>query len=673
MHTLPLWTQYLLGLLLTLLAQVDACAQYSIEFRYKNDMSFSKPITAEVRAFVVYKPITDRDNQHRLSPGIMSVYAPDQAILRLVFDAKGPELDRKDLSVGIEGSGAFTAISPQTVRVGRRRNYIDVPIKSSGTGRVSLQIQTFEDKAVKSERRNRLDISYEVIAFNERYQAISKIPDSQMKQKIDAFSTLHDQFSAFQFPKFRDVSNVTQIKNGLNTLERTLTNWHTVYSQAAGKDSSKIAATQTYYNLFAGQRKNVFNKGKYPEKARALMAQADDNYWAQTDKTSLTGIERYMKRVRMPGYPPKHNKAAINALEDRLTFLLNAASTQSTRISLLTILEETDYYNRNFNDTRFIDLRNKINEGDPPSCEELYELATRRKTRTTCINFLNTCRGTASSSQLNTVREILAGLTECDKCREQFNTILKNEDKLEDYQTLIKSVASDCSCLNEEQLAQARIWEARFAKMELKAFEGPFDAPEGFYFLLYFSSGGDIVLSGLDGQTDSVYLAEAQRQILTLDYSATDQFTEIKITVKDEQEHDITLKAASGDSLSLKLKRSQFTGEFINEEERIIVRLQNGDGPYVLEFEQGSELRFYELKATEKGAEYIIQKADLRKENFDGNYHVTVRDYYSRRVSFKENGPLEIEQPFRSSLWMWLILPLIGLLVFLFIRNRPSQ
>ena len=57
MHTLPLWTQYLLGLLLTLLAQVDACAQYSIEFRYKNDMSFSKPITAEVRAFVVYKPI----------------------------------------------------------------------------------------------------------------------------------------------------------------------------------------------------------------------------------------------------------------------------------------------------------------------------------------------------------------------------------------------------------------------------------------------------------------------------------------------------------------------------------------------------------------------------------------------------------------------------------------
>ena len=118
MHTFPIWTKYLLGLLMGLIVQVGVQAQYSIEFRYNDIMGLSKPIKAEIRAFVVYKPITDKDNQHRLSPGILSVYAPDQAILRLVFDATGPELDRKDLSVGIVGTGAFTAISPQTVRVG---------------------------------------------------------------------------------------------------------------------------------------------------------------------------------------------------------------------------------------------------------------------------------------------------------------------------------------------------------------------------------------------------------------------------------------------------------------------------------------------------------------------------------------------------------------------------
>lgn len=657
-------------------------AQHKIQFRYKVNTDIvdilSRVLSIRVDDYIVYEERGLGQNEPRDFEGKdLDVISFGTAWLRLVFSPGEDDqelLDRHDLVVQVSAEGALkTEGSPYKLTMGRsRKNYIDLPIKDEGLGKVTLKIigtDLGEGKVSTQDQYNHLILSYDAMIFQRIERRISFLDASQVADKIPLMGLLHDRFHQFALASYRKVKEVDLVRQELLDIRQEIDALHKQYYGRATAAGASVDDLIKYHQLFKpGQGKLLDD---YRSKAEQALVEFDNNLWESLKNEDLKGLESYqMSFDRFPGYQPRHVAEVKRAMSRQVDESIKKATDCDAVRTLLTSLESSRYYEQNSNDPRFEALRQRRKECGGPSCEELFELAINKKTRQACRNFLNECQSKASASQIAKIEGILESFRECDRCRSDYLLIQKDTLNLADYTAVIQALLSDCeSCLNEAQWTQLREWQSQTAPLVLRENRGPELAPEGeqYFFTLTFASGKGIEPYRLDGNADTLFLQTAFQESLRWEWLFEDSV--LRLSVLDATPHSLVLKARSGDTLALTLKRERFQGTITDLGDMLVINLSFGDEPYVLELKQGSHLRFISLV----GSHDTISKAQLLSQGLDGDYSLSIRDFFSRRVSFADKPPLQLDQPLRPALWMWLIVPLLIMVAYLLYRNLSGS
>lgn len=646
--------------------------QSELKFRYEVNVAgaLSSPVTIKVAPVMVYETTGLGKNERNITTSSLEVVDRGSSYLRLDFRSDDDLLHREDVTFQVEAGGAVVAGNPEEeVRIGTGRNHIDFRIVGEGTATVKIKVVATDLGKVKlDDGYNQLTFTYDVLAFVDAYARAMAISETRMKAKVAQLATLYERFPSFVSQEYDNVENVGLVRDGLTRIREELETLNSRYETTATRSGAPFSAAWDYYRIFGEQRSPIVEK--YATSATQALSQADDRYWARVDKGTISGLESYLAILdETPGYTPRHQQEARSAISSRIDALVSSAQECDEISSLVMKLKATQYYLENSSDRRFIALEQKLQDCGGPSCEDLYQDAISRKTRSACVTFLNTCGEDASTEQLNRVRSILEVISNCDRCRSQYQTILSDTANLVDYKALIQDLQGDCSaCLSQQQRDQLLEWQSAIAPIVVKDNEGPIKGAtdtEYFYYLT-FSSGKGIEIYRLDGQSDSLFLEKALGTIIRKEWVEPDSI--LKITVLDGKEHDLTMMAASGDTISLNFKREPFSVRMEEGEQYLVFNMAFGDGPYILELQKGSELRFIPMP----GEQDTVHLDSLLAKGFDGSYTLAVRDFYSRRYAFEGGESITLEQPLRASLWMWLILPLLAMIGLLISRNITS-
>ncbi len=662
--------------LIGLLIPTFAWGQDKISFRYdqSGNQDWSPFITLEVKGYIVFQPLSTRNNQRRLSGKNLATNLPSSAVLRLEFEPLDSEsynlINRKDVTISLVSTGSLKVSQDNvTLRIGnRRRDYVDINLVSSGIGKLSIQVAgTAMGKVRSIDEKNRLDLTYEVISFQDEYNRIKKLPESQVRERVSGLGRLHDLFPAFGSSEYDGVADVSAVRLGLRKVREDLDQLHDTYQGQAMANPNKLEGIRRYYQVFGNQTGKTL--ASYSTSANDALAKLDDQSWASVDKNDIPSLEAYLTKWKNTGlaYQPKHQKEATQGIEAGIATLLASARGKDCSNfdfqALLSQLELTAYYESNSNDPRFEIIRNKVDECGGPDCESLYQAARKRQSRSACIRFLNACPD-APANQVNAIQRILDRISSCEASQAEFRTIQADTTQLLANQALIRTLLSEgLACLTPEQQSMLLRWEKRIAPLALASNEGPNKGMGGYFYLLRFASGADIELNKIDGLQDSLALAQAAGEIYQLEWLHVDSL--LRLVILDQKEHWVTFKGASGDTLGIPLQQGKFSGTIQDLGDALLVKLENGNGPFILELMEGATLRFVELD----GPIDTIQKADLLAQGFDGSYELAVRDFYSRKHRFSDQAALELRQESNISLWVWLIGPLLLLIGFLIYRN----
>ncbi|MEM9985471.1 MAG: hypothetical protein AAF804_10285, partial [Bacteroidota bacterium] len=307
-------TRVIIICLIGLLIPALAWGQDKISFRYdqSGNQDWSPFITLEAKGYIVFQPLSTRNNQRRLSGKNLATNLPSSAVLRLEFEPLNSEsynlINRKDVTLSLVSRGALRVIQETvTIRIGnRRRNYVDLNLASTGTGKLSIQVAgTAMGKVRSIDERNRLDLTYEVISFQAESKRIQKLAANRARERVSGLGRLLDLFPAFGSSEYDGVMDVSAVRMGLQDARRELDELHASYQRLALASSNNLEGIRKYYQVFGNQAGKAL--APYAAWADAALTKLDDQSWADVDKNDIPSLEAYLAKWKNSGlaYKPK--------------------------------------------------------------------------------------------------------------------------------------------------------------------------------------------------------------------------------------------------------------------------------------------------------------------------------------------------------------------------------
>lgn len=631
----------------------------------KMEFNDKKPILVYAR--VVHQPASNTRNIKEISGRIVPIISPGNAVLELEFRSQEKN-ERKKIEVRIDANPPFGIIeNTYTLSPWRRtKNKIRIKILKEGQGEIAIRLLKYGVDPVKSNNRPHERLVYEVSSFENKIRDIPNYGD--IGKQVQGFAKLHTIFSPFKGSEYSGINKITIVRQGLASIEDQIQNWHNILE---GESRNSLTALREYFLAFVNGDYPITES--YKHKAIEAMFDADARAWSSLDKISIKEFEEY-EEVFCDWHPAYRNCVGKrdNNINENIVRLVKRWYEEAAidgrpqaYFNFLERVRDSKFYTKNYKtDIRLIkaaELAKGFTEGNKAvqsSCDQLYKQARNSNSVYALNRFLQSC--TSNSIRVKEIRNKLDAINKRNSCLELYNKMYADSSNLELVRHLIQQISGDClNVLNEEQIKFLESQGEKTARLRISNFTKAIQEDENYYVNIEFSSGAKIELLSIDTITNKIRMNE----ILRTEWIEPDK--KLKLTVLDDQAHKVVIHAASGDEEEIPLEKAVFSGISEEKDGNIYIDLSNGQPPFVLVFQKGTETRLQALE----GRKDTISKSEL-PNFFDGNYSLKVKDRYNRNFSL---GNVSVDKPFKIELWMWLLLPLFALIIILMVRNLGQK
>ena len=584
------------------------------------------------------------------------VYSAEATAIYLDFEFLN--LVSSKITLTVKTSGSFEEIhEPITINVrtnragrGNKRNKY-FRFKTSGKGTLKIKLSGEVVDGINDVATLSREFSYEIISYNEKLGEINNLLNTTRgPQELNSMANLYSSFSdwnngAFQI-NLQNIKGGDQIDNArLYTLPMILdiiNQRHNKLLSEANKVNSTYESIKAYYDLFgcweynkAAPNDKIIASKLMNEKALQEWKQLNDK-WKKLDNYKCQALNEYVNKYCELDCDIA---ASVKANCQKGEVLIDSCKRPPPPLPIdpCKQIGSSARFSKNINK-----LNSLLSKAYKNNCTDHIDLIKVRIEQVQCEILYNQM---AIEENLLEKRLLLNRLANCNKYKERAQELLAI------YAPIKFVPPNKPTLLNDEN---DRLF---------------------YRFSTEIESGYDIQLISINGHTDSSYLDNWTKNMLFLKWFPQDSIAKQKdsliidifdISHLETADYSLVFKAASGELDTMLLPLLEFKLlETDTTQQKIILALENGYPPFyaVLTKGDGVEKEIHRLPLM--GTKDTIDRLELA-QIFRGTYQLEVRDKNGRTLTV---GPLTFSRAESTSLWVWLLIPLIPLIVFLGYRN----
>lgn len=553
----------------------------------------------------------------------------------------------------------------------------EVDFASSGIGQVKFKLIEAQVAGVPFEvdqSRNTASFSYELIYFEEALAAVKKVPATKTPHYLKQISAFHDTWDKiFNYVGWENNSRIAHgIIESRVELDKMFKSMQS--NTTKGTLADRLAATAQLYQLFHNIPGSHHAITTYGIDARSAMNDLDEAIWNSLDQNDLTSLDSYLVGIDdIEDYVSAHGVSAatqFNTLVDAEYQRAQSDGSKQAYCDFYNLVKGTLFAKNNPGDNR---IKTAISKCNISPCEAACNSGDCEAVLTNCDESdpcYQKCKRAINSTLLRKA------------CQEQFlaleTAFSDKQTNFGEIQLLITQLREDCSTfLSSDQLARIDTIEQQIEPciIEFAELSPEKITDKEFSFKLLVVSGVQVTIESLDDQllpAPSVDSLASEIHFSWQDYPVKliwiipDSL--FKVVITDGKSHQALFRAASGDSVILPLDQAEFTARANISETELTLQLENGSGPFWLEWhsKSGEQVIYQALDSREE-----MINIETLPETYSGAYFLVVRDRFGRKIRLAEE--LTIEHPFSFKLWHGLLIPLLLIVAFLLYRNIFSM